>query len=82
MSVRGRCRSSPSCGDDPRYKDLITFKVNFDTQKPVMRAFKAQVQSTLIVFRGAREVGRSVGETQPEWIDDLLSKTLVKKGTS
>ena len=65
----------------PRYKDLVTFKVNFDTQKDVMRMFNARTQSTLICFHGTREVGRSVGETQPEWIDDLLSKTLVK-GTS
>ena len=63
---------------DPRYRELITFKVDFDTQKAVMRAFDARVQSTLICFRGGKEVGRSVGETQPEWIDDLLAKTLVK----
>ena len=67
--------------DDPRYKDLVTFKVDFDTQKTVLRAFNARVQSTLICFRGAKEVGRSVGETQLEWIDDLLAKSLVK-GTS
>jgi thiol-disulfide isomerase/thioredoxin len=67
--------------DDPRYKELVVFKVDFDTQKSAMRALNARVQSTLICFKGTKEVGRSVGETQPEWIDDLLSKTLVK-GTS
>ena len=61
---------------EPRYKELVTFKVNFDTQKDVMRRFNARVQSTLICFRGTKEVGRSIGETQPEWIDDLLDKTL------
>lgn len=66
---------------EPRFKDLVTFRVDFDTQKPVMRAFNARVQSTLIVYRGSKEVGRSVGETQPEWIDDLLSKA-VDKSTS
>ena len=59
---------------DPRYKDVITFRVNFDTQKDVMRKFNAQLQSTLIVYRGEKEMGRSVGETQEEWIDDLMSK--------
>ena len=67
--------------EEPRYKDLVTFKVNFDTQKDVMRKLNARVQSTLICYRGTREVGRSVGETQPEWIDDLVSRTL-EKGTS
>ena len=45
------------------------------SQKDVMRKFKAQLQSTLIVYRGEKEVGRSVGETQEEWIDDLFSKS-------
>lgn len=58
-----------------KYKDLVTFKVNFDTQKDVLRKFNAPVQSTLIVFRGSKELGRSVGETQEDWIDDLMSKT-------
>lgn len=62
----------------PKFKDLVTFRVNFDTQKDVMRRFNARVQSTLIVFHGTREMGRSVGETQPEWVEDLLEKALVK----
>ena len=63
---------------EPKYKDLVIFRVNFDTQKDVMRKFNARMQSTLICFRGTEEVGRSVGETQSEWIDDLLEKTLAK----
>jgi thiol-disulfide isomerase/thioredoxin len=63
---------------DPKYKDLVTFRVDFDTQKDVMRKFNARVQSTLIVFHGSKEVGRSVGETQPEWVEDLLDKALQK----
>ena len=59
---------------DPAYKDLVVFKVNFDTQKDVMRRFGASVQSTLIAYRGTKEVGRSVAETQIEWVEDMLSK--------
>ena len=66
---------------EPKYKDLVTFRVNFDTQKDIMRKFNARVQSTLIVFHGDKEVGRSVGETQPEWIEDLMDKT-AQKSTS
>ena len=66
---------------EAKYKNLVTFKVNFDTQKDVMRRFNARVQSTLICFRGTKEVGRSVGETQPEWIDDLLAKTITDSTT-
>jgi hypothetical protein len=34
------------------------------------------MQSTLIAFKGETETGRSVGETQPEWIESLVEKTL------
>ncbi len=64
-----------------KYSSLVTFKINYDTQKDLMRKFKTTVQSTLILYRGETEVGRSVGETQPEWIDDLLSKAFDRQTT-
>lgn len=63
-------------GTDPRFKDLQVFDVDFDSRKDVLRRFDARMQSTLIVFKGATETGRSVGETQPEWIEGLLEKAL------
>ena len=59
---------------EPAYKDVVVFRVNFDTQKDVMRRFGARVQSTLIAYRGTKEVGRSVDETQPEWIEDMVPR--------
>ena len=67
---------------EPQYKNVMTFRVNFDTQKDAMRKFNARLQSTLIAFRGDKEVGRSVGETQAEWIDDLMSKMVEKSPAS
>lgn len=61
---------------DPRFKDLQIFDVDFDTRKDVLRQLNARMQSTLIAFKGDKEVGRSVGETQPEWIEGLVEKTL------
>jgi thiol-disulfide isomerase/thioredoxin len=58
---------------DPAYGDLIVFRVDFDTQKDAARAFGAQKQSTLVVFRGNEEKGRSVGETRPAVIAALLA---------
>lgn len=72
-------RQAPIIGrlhSEAKFKDVAIFRVNFDTQKDVMRKFHANVQSTLIAFRGSKEVGRSVGETQPEWIEDLMEKML------
>ena len=61
---------------DPRFKDLEIFTIDFDTQKDLMARFGANLQSTLICFKGATETGRSTGETQEEWIEALLEKTL------
>lgn len=60
----------------PRFADLVVFEIDFDSQKDLMRRFNAQVQSTLIVFRGTREAGRSVGDAQAEWIEALLETAL------
>ena len=61
---------------DPRFKGLRIFDVDFDTRKDVLKQLNARMQSTLIAYKGDKEVGRSVGETQPEWIEGLLEKTL------
>ena len=61
---------------DPKFKDLKVFRVDFDDMKPVVRQFGAQMQSTLIVFKGAAEMGRSVGDTKQASIATLLDKSL------
>ena len=61
---------------DPRFRNLQVFAIDFDNQKDLLRRFDARMQSTLIAYKGATEVGRSVGETQQEWIEGLLEKTL------
>src|ERR1700733_9447108 len=60
----------------PKFKDLKIFRVDFDAQKAVVKQFKAQMQSTLIVFKGAAEQGRSVGDTRQASISALLDKSL------
>ena len=61
---------------EPQYKDLKIFELDFDSQKAELRKLKAQSQSTLIVFKGDNETGRSVGSTKPAAIADLLAKAL------
>jgi hypothetical protein len=55
---------------------LKIFRVDFDAQKAVVKQFKAQMQSTLIVFKGSAEQGRSVGDTRQASIAALLDKSL------
>ena len=54
---------------------LVVFRVDFDNQKSDVRAFGAQRQSTLIAYRGTRETGRLVGETNPDRIAALVAST-------
>src|ERR1700746_1160185 len=61
---------------DPKFKDLKIFRVDFDAMKPVVKEFGAQMQSTLIVFKGAREQGRPLGTPREAWIAALLDKSL------
>ncbi len=61
---------------EPQYKNLIVLDVDFDTQKDDVRALGAQRQSTLIAYRGDKEVGRSVGDTNANSIAEMLQSTL------
>lgn len=58
----------------PEFKDFTVLKVNYDTQKNVRRELDVPKQSTLIVFRGKREVARSVGATDRASIEAALRK--------
>lgn len=58
------------------YQGIASLRVDFDSQQKVLRAFHVYQQSTLIVFKGGKEVGRSLGDTSPEGIEDLLKKAL------
>ncbi len=60
----------------PEFADLAVFEVDFDSQKETLRALGVQRQSTLIVYRGQDEVGRTVGDTDRDSIAALLAKSL------
>lgn len=54
--------------------DLVVYEVDFDTAKDVLKRFRVQYQSTLIIFRGTKEVARSTGETDPARIRAMIAK--------
>jgi thioredoxin 1 len=56
--------------------NLVVYEVDFDSSKEVLKRLRVQSQSTLIVFKGANEVGRSIGDTNPASIKALVSKGL------
>ena len=58
----------------PEFKDVTELVVDFDAQKPIIQRYKAVTQSTLIAFKGGKEVGRSVGDTNKSGIEELVKK--------
>lgn len=61
--------------EDPAYKDLQVFDIDFDTQKDLLRTLGVQKQSTFIAFHGTKEEARSTGVTDPAAIQALVAKT-------
>lgn len=60
----------------PEFQSINALRVDFDKQKQIAKTFKAQYQSTLIVFKDGKEVGRSTGDTGKDSIAALLKKSL------
>lgn len=61
---------------DPKFRNLAYFVIDFDSQKDLVQRFDVRMQSTLIVFKGGKEEGRSVGDTNRTSIAALLNKAL------
>jgi thiol-disulfide isomerase/thioredoxin len=61
---------------EPKFNEMVRFNIDFDSQKPLLRQFGVQQQSTLIVFKGKREAGRSTGDTNAASIEALLGKAI------
>lgn len=58
------------------YRDVTVLTVDFDTNRAALKKFKVNMQSTLVAFKGASEVGRTVGDTTPSGIENLIRKTV------
>ena len=61
---------------DAKFRNLVSFNVDFDSQKDLLKKFNVQKQSTLIVFKGRQEAGRSTGDTNAASIEALLTKAI------
>lgn len=58
----------------PEYRDYTLFTIDYDSQKDLLKKYKVAMQSTIVVFHGKSEVGRSVGDTREMSIDALMKK--------
>ena len=60
----------------PELSKVTALRVDFDKQKDTVKAFNVRQQSTLIVFKGGKEVGRSIADTSASSIEALIRKAL------
>jgi thiol-disulfide isomerase/thioredoxin len=61
---------------DPKRKSLTVFVADFDKEEALKQRLKVTMQSTLIAFKGGKEVARSTGQTDKVELGALLDKAL------
>ena len=63
-------------GQQERFKNLVAFEIDFDTQKDALKALNVRMQRTLIVYKGDKEMGCLSYDAKKESIEALLAKAL------
>ena len=61
---------------EPELKPVTLFLADFDTELALKKQLGVTQQSTFVVFKGGKEVGRSTGQTQKDVISELFHKAL------
>jgi len=61
---------------DPKRQSLTVFVADFDKEEALKQRLKVTMQSTLIAFKGGKEVARSTGQTDKVELGALLDKAL------
>lgn len=60
----------------PEFAAFRIFRMDYDKQKGFVGAFRVSRQSALLVFKGGKEVARSLGETNEDAIAAMMRKAL------
>jgi thioredoxin 1 len=58
------------------YKGVRAVRVNFDREKRFLADYKVIRQSTIIIFRGGKEIARLSYESDPERIEQTLAHAI------
>lgn len=61
---------------EPRMKDVTLFVADYDKEKDLKKALRVSTQSTFVVFKDRKEVGRSTGQTTKEDLAATFAKAL------
>ncbi len=75
-TCRAQAPTIAAISKDPKFAQFVILKLDFDSQEAARAALGVSKQSTLIVYKGAREVSRATGITDPAQIKALVAKAL------
>jgi len=66
----------PQVLKEEQFKDVVALTADYDMEKELKKQLKVSGQSTLVVFKGDKEVAREQGITSAAAISKLLAKGL------
>jgi thioredoxin 1 len=58
------------------YEKVVALKADYDTEKDLKKNLKVSKQSTIVVFKSGKEVGRSTGVTSKDDLKKLIDMGL------
>ncbi len=65
----------------PQFQPLTLYVADFDTEKALKKALSVTQQSTIVVFKGGKEIARSTGDTQQDRLAALLGPSIGRTRT-
>ena len=60
----------------PEFRPLTLYVADFDTEKALKKSLAVTQQSTIVVFKGGKEIVRSTGDTQHDSLAALLRRSM------
>jgi len=74
-TCRAQDKILKSLMDNNNYPGLTIMEINFDTQKDLLKKYNVRYQSTLVLFRGNKELGSLTAKRNISAIRALLDKS-------
>jgi thiol-disulfide isomerase/thioredoxin len=75
-TCRAQAPTLDAIAASPDYAKLVILRLDYDHQIAEKKELGINQQSTLIAFKGSREVGRTLGVTQPDQIKAFAATPL------
>tara|TARA_B110000305_G_scaffold238348_1_gene303562 strand:+ start:2853 stop:3233 length:381 start_codon:yes stop_codon:yes gene_type:complete len=73
-TCRAQDKILKSLMDNNNYPGLTIMEINFDTQKDLLKKYNVRYQSTLVLFKGNKELGSLTAKRNISAITSLLDK--------